>query len=191
MRANFDYALAEVLGHEGGFVDHSKDPGGATNKGITLATLRAWRGDPRLPVSELINIGAAEVAEIYFKRFWKAVNGDLLPHGLDLAVFDFAVNSGVARAVKQLQQLVGFKGKDVDGVLGVMTLKAIERDPRGADWLASRLCWRRQSWLERLRHWRTFGKGWTRRVSRVEQVAIMWAWHGGARGAIAAGAVAA
>lgn len=163
MRENFDHCLRHVLSHEGGYVDHPLDPGGATNFGITHKTLARWRGAP-VTKRDVQNLALGEVAEIYHARYWENVMGDELPHGLDLTVFDFAVNSGPARATKFIQRKVREK---VDGIFGPMTLRAVLRvnNVRGliADVNDARL-----HWLHGLTNWKTFGKGWKRRVLSIK-----------------------
>ncbi len=166
MRESFDAALKLVLVHEGGYVDHPKDPGGATNKGITLATYRNWLGRS-VTKGELRNISDGTVAAIYRSRYWNAVKGDDLPAGLDYAVFDFGVNSGPARAVKFLQRVVG---ASQDGKLGPKTLAAVTR--HGAGNAITGLCQARLAWLKTLGTWITFGKGWDRRIAAVEKDAL-------------------
>lgn len=92
-RETFAACLSETLAHEGGYVDHPKDPGGATNMGITQAALSDWRDRPvsRFEVRTLTRV---EADAIYRARYWNAVRGDDLPPGLDLVAFDGAVNSG-------------------------------------------------------------------------------------------------
>ncbi len=102
--ANFERALSLVLKHEGGFADHPADPGGATMMGITQATLAEWRGRP-VTKDEVRALSRVEAGAIYRARYWDAVKGDDLPSGLDLAAFDYAVNSGPARAVRTIQGL--------------------------------------------------------------------------------------
>lgn len=93
MQSNFDGVLSFVLAHEGGYVDHPRDPGGATNMGITLATLRDWRGKAAVKA-----LTAKEAGDIYRARYWRPVRGDDLPAGVDLSAMDYGVNSGPARA---------------------------------------------------------------------------------------------
>ncbi len=165
MKKNFRAGLALVLAHEGGYVDHPLDPGGATNLGITRRTLAAWRGVRpwrRLPKSEVRALKRSEVARIYRARYWDGVLGDKLPSGVDYAVFDFAVNSGVARAAKALQRVAGARA---DGIVGPMTLAAVARHHPKT--IIRRLIVRRRSFLQRLRTWKTFGRGWTARVNGV------------------------
>lgn len=164
--ANFAAALDAVLRHEGGYADHPADPGGATNLGITRATLARWSGRP-VSKAEVRALTKAEAAAIYRARYWDAVRADALPAGLDVAVFDCAVNSGPVRAVKTLQAVVGLPA---DGKIGPATLAAVNmRAPRA---LITQFCRRRLSFLERLRTFRVFGRGWTRRVKETEILAL-------------------
>jgi len=162
MQKNFDEALEAVLIHEGGYVNHPKDPGGATNMGITHRTYAAWLRVNNLPQKNVRDITLDEVKAIYREQYWDAVAGDRLPSGVDYAVFDFAVNSGPSRAVKFLQRVVG---TTEDGILGQQTLAAVQGvAPRQ---IVAELCDARLAWLKRLSHWSTFGRGWERRVSEV------------------------
>lgn len=162
MRSNFDKALASVLVHEGGYVNHPKDPGGATNKGVTQAVYDDWRDDHTLPRRSVRDITPAEVMAIYKFLYWDRVKGDELPAGVDYCVFDFAVNSGVNRAARFLQRAVGVLE---DGQLGPITLKAA--NAMGADCLVDAVCNARMTFLKGLNTFGTFGKGWTRRVEDV------------------------
>lgn len=166
MDDNFDRALAEVLKHEGGFVNHPIDPGGATNRGITIAVYRKWV-DKEGTVADLKKISDATVAHIYRKHYWNAVRGDDLPPGLDYAVFDFAVNSGVSRASKFLQAILQVTQ---DGKIGPVTISAANDGV--SDALINQYCDRRLAFLKALRTWATFGKGWGRRVADVRAVAL-------------------
>lgn len=165
--SRFNACLAEVLRHEGGYVDHPADPGGATNLGITHTTLAAHRGRP-VTKDDVRALTRAEAAAIYHARYWIPIRGDALPPGLDLALFDFAVNSGPARAVKALQ---GVLHVTQDGVVGPVTLAAIAKAP-GPATLAIDLCDARMRFLRSLPTWATFGRGWTKRVSDVEVAAL-------------------
>ncbi len=164
--ANFTRALELVLAHEGGYADHPKDPGGATNLGITHATLTRWRGRP-VSKAEVRALTRSEAGDIYRKQYWDAVRGDALPSGLDLAVFDYAVNSGPARAAKVLQRLVAVT---VDGRIGPQTLAALEG--RDAGRLIRELSAARRSFLARLDAFAVFGRGWMARVDGTERAAL-------------------
>lgn len=166
MDRNFERALSLVLRHEGGFVDHPSDPGGATNKGITIATMRRYV-NRHATVDDLKRITGAQVAKVYRKHYWDKVKADDLPSGLDYAAFDFAVNSGPTRSAKFLQRVLGVKR---DGVIGPVTLAAARsRDVTAA---INQLCDDRMDFLQRLRIWPTFKNGWTRRVAEVRSVSL-------------------
>ena len=168
MKENFAACLAETLRHEGGWSDHPKDPGGATMKGVTLDTYRRWR--PGATKAQLRAITDAEVAAIYRKDYWDAVNADDLPAGLDLVAFDGAVNSGPSRGAKWLQAGVGAKQ---DGKVGPATIAAARAyDTRTA---VNRACDARLAFLKTLGTWPTFGKGWSRRVASVRSTALAMA----------------
>lgn len=161
MDRNFERALPLVLKHEGGFVNHPKDPGGATNKGVTIATFRRYvKADGT--VADLKAISDEQVATVYYRHYWSAVNAQALPSGVDYAVFDFAVNSGPSRAVKFLQKVLGVTQ---DGRVGPKTIEAAKG--LSANWIVEQLCDARLAWLKTLKTWPAFGKGWTNRVRDV------------------------
>lgn len=160
---HFDRALALVLAHEGGYVDHPRDPGGATNRGVTQATLAAHRGRA-VSKAEVRALSRAEAAAIYRRGYWDAVRGDDLAPGVDLVVFDLAINSGPTRAAKILQRALGVPE---DGAIGPVTLSALARADPGA--LIAAVTRERLKFLQRLPTWTAFGRGWRRRVAAVEQ----------------------
>ncbi|MDH4981309.1 TIGR02594 family protein [Hyphomicrobium sp. D-2] len=173
--ALFDEALAHVLEMEGGYTDDPHDPGGPTNRGITLATYAAWQGvqlnaATRLGLkAELRRIGADAVRDIYFARYWRPAHCNEMASALALFHFDAAVNHGVTGAMRLLQRAVG---TDVDGEIGPNTRAAIGR-------LSVEQCLERYAEVRRARYralphfWR-FGRGWLRRVdttlTRARQV---------------------
>lgn len=167
MKQNFDAALQYALKHEGGFVDHPKDPGGATMRGVTLETYRNYRRNQHLTAEDLKKITGTEIREIYHRRYWNAVRGDDLPSGIDYCVFDCAVNSGPGRAAKILQEVVGVKP---DGSIGPITLAAVKAvDPVA---LISKYADKRLQFWQSLPTFDTFGKGWTRRGNEVKEAAL-------------------
>lgn len=163
----FEQALRHVLAHEGGWSDHPRDPGGATMQGITLATYRDFKGDPYITKDQLRAIPASDVSNLYLVRYWTPVRAEELPSGLDYAVFDFGVNSGVGRASRMLQQCLGVT---VDGVIGPKTLLAAANANRQD--LIREYCSARLKFLQGLPTWPTFGRGWAKRVSDVLNVAL-------------------
>jgi lysozyme family protein len=178
---NFAGALSAVLVHEGGWSDHPKDPGGATMKGVTLATYRQYR--PGATKQQLRNISDAELERIYRAGYWDKVRGDDLPTGVDLAIFDFAVNSGPARAAIYVQNIVGVAP---DGKLGPLSITAVNAycSNFGAAKLVNQLCSQRLAFLEQLSTWSTFGKGWSRRVAEVRKQSLAIAAAASAGGVI-------
>ena len=161
----FADCLAEVLKHEGTWADHPKDPGGATMKGVTLATYRAFKKRD-VTKDELRNISDADLQAIYRERYWNATRCDDLPPGVDLMVFDLAVNSGPGRAIKFLQASVG---TTADGVFGPATLEAVKKLPPAE--IIIRLRNRRERFFRSLDTFPTFGRGWLRRLSEVSVAA--------------------
>jgi lysozyme family protein len=174
MKSTFDLAMRLLLRHEGGFVNHPKDPGGMTNLGVTKAVWDAHTGKPATE-ADMRALTPKAVQPVYKARYWDAVCGDDLPHGLDYCLFDCAVNSGPGRAVKLLQYVLHLK---VDGVIGKNTMAAImAADPVA---LIEDYNQRRLDFLKSLPTWETFGKGWGKRVSEVELEAKTFARNAGA-----------
>ena len=174
--SRFPACLTIILKFEGGYVDHPKDPGGATNHGITRKTLAAWRGIAlrQLPKSAVRALGDEETEAIYKSRYWDICRCGELPPGVDLVVFDGAVNSGPSRSVKWLQSSLGV---GADGALGPKTLSAVKSaNPRQ---LVAAILDHRKKFLKRLSGWKTFGRGWSARLSAVKKAAIAVAQHQG------------
>lgn len=164
MKDNFQACLKLLLapGREGGFVNNPKDPGGMTNLGVTKVTWEMWTGHP-VSEKEMRNLTPELVAPMYKRKYWDKVSGDLLPSGLDHAVFDFAVNSGPGRAAKVLQRILDVKQ---DGDIGLNTLEkvmSIDSSKLIADYNAARL-----AFLQALPTWADFGNGWDTRVAAVK-----------------------
>jgi lysozyme family protein len=166
MDRNFAKALKLVLKYEGGYVNHPNDPGGPTNKGITLATYRRYINS-KGTVENLKAITDQQVAKVYRKQYWDAVKGDDLPDGVDFAAFDFAVNSGPGRSAKFLQAVVG---ATVDGKIGPVTIAAVKAKP--ATEVITDLIAKRLRFLKALKTWKTFGRGWSARVASVQKEAM-------------------
>ena len=172
--ADYGKALARVLVYEGGKVDDARDPGGRTNQGVTQRTYNAWRRSQGLPQQDVYAMADAERDAIYKHSYWGVARGDDLPVGVDLVVFDAAVNSGAGQAVKWLQAALGdhYQGQ-LDGVLGDKTLQAVQDFGDEVD-LVQEICSRRLATLQRLKTWTTFGKGWSARIANVQKTACSW-----------------
>lgn len=161
--SNFQRSLRLVLEHEGGFVDHPRDPGGVINKGVTLYTFRLYV-DPNGSVDDLKNIKDAQLETVYGEQYWDKLRCDDLPGGVDYAVFDFGVNSGPRRSAQFIQRIAGV---DADGVIGPATVRAIKSCDAAK--LVDDLCDARLAFLKGLNTWDTFGHGWSRRVEGVRK----------------------
>jgi lysozyme family protein len=149
--------------YEGGYGWARDDSGGPTKFGITcydLAEHRHQRMDSMSRWAPIVRaMPLSEADEIYQTKYATQCCFNELNSGCDCVVFDFGVNSGSSRAIKYAQTVVG---AHVDGLLGPMTLKAInEHDSRD---FINRLCDVRLGFLKNLRIWGTFGRGWSARV---------------------------
>ena len=170
---NFQPCLDIVLQEEGGFVNDPRDPGGATNYGVTLSALQHWVGQSRVVlVQDVRDLTPTTVAPIYQAGFWQPVRGDLLPLGVDLATFDFGVNSGPGTAIRALQQAVG---ASVDGLIGPNTLIAVGKVPPAT--LIGEISAARETLLRGLSNFSTFGGGWMARVEKIRAKALAMAGH--------------
>lgn len=136
---------------EGGWSDHPSDPGGKTMYGITLAKFREHY--PNGTAAQLRNISRKTALDIYQKDFWRPLACETLHAGIDLAVYDAGVNSGPARAKKWFAASAGGSA--------VQTVKAI--------------CAKRLGFVQSLKIWKTFGKGWSRRIADIEAKGVAWA----------------
>ena len=126
----FEDAFKIVLGFEGGYVNDPADKGGETNYGITASTLNSAKNKGWVPFNITIKDIKLEYAKtIYKKGYWDAIQANSLPHPLDLILFDSAVNHGPNAAVKLLQKslntLLPYTELKVDGIIGPLTLRAV------------------------------------------------------------------
>jgi lysozyme family protein len=123
---------AEIVRREGGYVNDPADPGGATNFGVTIHTMRRLgldlNGDGRIDERDVRALSREQAVEIYIRHYYTEPKIGLLPEALRPSVFDMQVNAG-ANAVRLLQRLVakfGIKGVREDGVIGPITARAAE-----------------------------------------------------------------
>jgi lysozyme family protein len=157
MKTNFDTCLNMLLQHEGGFVNHPKDPGGMTNLGVTRATYEQFV-NRHVDEAEMRSLTPSIVGPLYKENYWDKARCDDLPSGVDWFVFDWGVNSGMSRPAKALQRAVGVTA---DGGIGPASLRAIgDYSPKV---LVDKMYDARQAFYEGLSTFDTFGKGWTRR----------------------------
>lgn len=147
----FDHAFEKVIGHEGGYIADSRDPGGETKYGISK---RAY------PNEDIKNLTLARAKQIYKRDYWDKCRCDDLPFEVRFDVFDAAVNSGVRQASIWLQRAVGAKP---DGVIGNLTIKAAQQ--MDGMTIAMRMNGERLKFMTDLATWPHFGKGWARRIA--------------------------
>lgn len=153
-QANFAACVVFVRKQEGGNTDTPGDRGGRTGRGgITHTTYDAYRARKGLPAQDVFKIADSEIAEIYAKEYWAPIYGDRLPAGQDLVLFDYAINSGPAKA-NQARVMAG----DADTAT-----------------LIHKICTARLSFLHSIQTWSRFGAGWTRRVTQCEALALRMA----------------
>lgn len=149
---NYLNCLAITLKFEGGDVHHSKDPGGRTSRGVTQATYDAYRDKLKVVRRSVFDMTKPELNAIYRDGYWDRLRCDALPDGVDLCIFDYGVNSGTGRAQKLLDR-VSVKKIDASAQIHM-------------------ICDQRMTFLKRLKHWPTFGRGWTRRVESCRKQAL-------------------
>ena len=165
-----DYRLLApfVQSREGGFVNNPADRGGATNKGVTLATFRAVYGADKT-VDDLKAITDDEWEHIFKRFYWdKCRADDIKDQSVANMVVDYAYHSGVGKAVKQAQKVVGTAS---DGIAGAKTIAAINGYSRGQRALFATLRQRRLAHLEGIAKvnpsQKQFLKGWRNRVNAI------------------------
>jgi lysozyme family protein len=170
LTSTFDPALELLDEDEGGYVNNPADKGGPTNRGITLVTFRRWIKDTAT-ISDLKAITDEQIRLIYKRVFWDGVHADELPSGVDYCVFDFAVNSGPARAIKYLQIALQptYKGQ-IDGLIGPETLRAVRLV--SAATIIENITTLRQQFVRGLSNYPTFKNGWEKRISSVRNDAL-------------------
>ena len=168
MQSNFETCLALMLAHEGGYVHHEKDPGGRTNHGVTQRVWEEWVGH-EVDEKQMRALTPETVAPLYKRKYWDACRADELVDGVDYCVFDVAVNSGPGRAIKFLQSCVGVTA---DGGFGPATLAAVKKSEEDPARLIELYCAKRLEFLQSLKTFETFGKGWSRRVQEVKDKAL-------------------
>lgn len=170
MKANFANCLAFTLTYEGGYSSNRKDPGNWTGGKVGVGTLKGTKygiAAHSYPNLDIKNLTLDDVKPIYEKNYWRPIQGDSLPLGIDLATFDSGVMSGPARGAKWLQAALGVKQ---DGIVGANTLaKARVSDARD---IVKKVCAKRTGFVQSLKTFVTFGKGWTARIAACEAQAL-------------------
>ena len=118
----------EIVRREGGFVNDPDDPGGATNFGVTIHTMRRLgidlNPDGRVDVADVRGLPRDRAVEIYIEHYFNRPGIASLPGSVQASVFDMYVNAG-SNAVRILQRLLVKMGHDTieDGVIGPQTIR--------------------------------------------------------------------
>lgn len=146
-------SLSVTAAWEGGWSNNPRDPGGKTMFGVTNDTWTKFCAKVGLPNKPVRSITRSDAEQLFFSEFWNAAKCEGLAAGVDLATFDASVNSGVSRGLKWLMGSVG--GSDVETV--------------------KRICAKRLTFVQALRNWKTFGKGWSNRIADVQAKGVAWA----------------
>jgi len=163
--ANHKILSPFILSHEGGFINHPKDPGGATMKGVTLATFRSVYGKKKT-VRDLKKITTEQWNNIFKKYYWDKCKADLIDNqSVANMLVDFSWNSGVSTAVSVIQKIVGVAA---DGIMGRVTIGAINGYYKGSQFVFDTLKDNRKNYLKGLKNWETFKNGWTTRVESIK-----------------------
>lgn len=155
MPLSFDEVFERTIGHEGGYVNNPKDPGGETIWGITIVTARAngYSGPMRYMKRD-------QAKEIYRKAYWERAKCAQYNSAIGFQMFDAAVNHGIGNAIRILQRAVGVAD---DGSVGQITLGAINE--KSLDDVLVLFNAERLDFYSKLKTFDEFGRGWTRRVA--------------------------
>ncbi len=170
----FEQAFAIVIGNESGFSITAIDPGNWTGGRVGAGELRGTKfgvSASAYPDVDIASLTLAEARIIYRRDYWSELAGDRLPSPIAVLLFDAAVNSGVDRAAKWLQQAVGTA---VDGDIGPETLDAVDKAiaKLGQPALCAEVVALRLMFMTSLPTWRSFGLGWARRICRLPYSAM-------------------
>lgn len=172
MQNNFDRTMEHIFQWEGGFVDHPRDPGGATNMGITIHTMRDLEldldNDGDIDRNDVMLVTKELAKDIYKLRYWNAVDADWFPDGLDAVLMDAAVNSGPRASVRWLQRALG---ATPDGILGPNTRAAV-RASQSLSEAINKVVDERLKSVRQFRNYDTFGRGWENRIRSLRTLAL-------------------
>lgn len=151
MKITYDEAMTKVFADEGGYTNDAADPGGPTNWGITIADAKTyWK--KTATAADVKAMPKSVAQDIYYKHYALSLNYDTLPAGVDYAVLDYGINSGVARAQRVLNQVQQTHKNPVEIINGIYD--------------------ERLAFLKRLKTWPTFGRGWERRCVEGRKLAL-------------------
>ena len=148
----FKTMIERVLGHEGGYVNDPKDPGGETKWGISK------RSYPMLNIAALTR---EDAIAIYHKDFWTPIKADRFHDGTAYQLLDSAINSGIGQSIRFLQRALGVAD---DGVFGPVSLSASATTSESDQLFLFNA--ERIEFMTKLKNWPDHGKGWMRRIAQ-------------------------
>jgi lysozyme family protein len=173
--SNFDRMFDIVVGHEGELTVNTADCGNWTGGAIGAGTCRGTKygiSAAAYPDLDIAHLTLDSAKTLYRRDYWERIAGDQLPPALALLVFDSAINNGLARASRWLQQIAHVRQ---DGVIGQKTLDAINQLAASAGGIID-VCAEYQAlrliFMTSLPTWRSFGLGWARRLCRLPYEAV-------------------
>ncbi len=169
MKETYGRAMKEVYLDEGTYSNDAGDPGGPTNYGITIFDARHyWKHDAT--AEDVKHMPKSIAEDIYAKHYAIPLHYNDLPSGVDYAVLDYGINSGISRSARVLQRIVGAKQ---DGVIGEETIKdANQMDPIK---LINAIYDERLRFLRSLKTYHIFRRGWEDRCKRGRALALSMA----------------
>ncbi|WP_151823838.1 glycoside hydrolase family 108 protein [Acinetobacter bereziniae] len=160
---NFDKAFERLIGHEGGYSIDRNDPGNWTGGKVGSGTLKGTKygiAANTYPNLDIKNLTLTQAKEIYRNDWWNKLGANLLHPAIVYQLWDFAVNAGKSRAIKELQQAVGVLD---DGIIGPKTIASVQA--KDVNDVLLLLASERLRFYTSLSTWATYGKGWTNRVA--------------------------
>lgn len=167
MKATYETAITQVFKDEGGYTNRATDPGGPTNWGITIHDAQQyWK--PEATAEDVRDMPKSVAEEIYQEHYAAPIMYDSLPAGVDYSVLDFAINSGVSKSVRTLQEIVNV---ETDGSMGQNTLKALAKT--SPETVINQIWDKRLAYDHSLIHmWAEYGHGWTERIINGKQLSL-------------------
>lgn len=160
---DFNTAFQRLIGHEGGYSTDRKDPGNWTGGKVGVGILKGTKygiAANTYPNLDIKNLTISQAKDIYKRDWWDKLGADLLHPSIVYQLWDFAINAGKSRAVKELQHVAGVID---DGIIGPKTIAAVGAMDHNDVLL--KLNAERLKFYTSLKTWPTYGKGWTNRVA--------------------------
>lgn len=159
----FDKAFDRLIGHEAGYSSDKRDPGNWTGGKVGVGVLKGTKygiAANTYPNLDIKNLTLEQAKQIYKKDWWDKLGADSLHSAIVFQLWDFAVNAGKSRAIKELQQVAGVLDDGIIGPKTIATVKAMDVNDVLLKLNAERL-----KFYTSLSTWSTYGRGWTNRVA--------------------------